>query len=87
MSNASLPAAIGASVNASPTIPATARAFGTAAAPAPTNPSRDTDTLVSIGGGVSVPLKAALAMGLLRRNAAGVVSELNRAAAPTRVNF
>lgn len=76
---------VGGNARVTPTILPTARALGTAAAPAVTSPPRDLDTLVSIGGNIWVPLSAAIAMGFVQRPTSLTPFELERGAV-TRTN-
>ena len=73
----------GATVNASGTKIATAKAMGTN--PLNTaNPVYDSHTLVAHGG-MSIPVSKSINMGHLQRNAAGAMEELNPPQPATRV--
>jgi hypothetical protein len=73
---------VGASVNASGTKIAAAKAIGTASLDT-SKASLDSSTVVPHGSSV-VDVKSAINMGLLRRNAAGALEELNPAQPYTR---
>jgi hypothetical protein len=78
-----MPNLIGATVNGSGTKIAAAKVLGTGSLDT-TKAGNDAHTTVPHRG-MSIPIKAAINMGLLQRNAAGVLVELNPASTPTRV--
>jgi len=73
---------VGASVNASGTKIAAAKSLGTGVL---NTASKDNDpNTVVPHGAMVIPVKAAINMGILRRNAAGTLEELNPAQPYTR---
>lgn len=79
-----MPNLVGASVNAGGTKIAAAKALGSSPLDT-TKAINDTHTLVPHGNQM-IPVKAAINMGLLQRNASGALVELNGPQAATRVN-
>lgn len=79
-----MPNLIGASVNAGGTKIAAAKALGSSTLDT-TKAVNDSHTLVPHGN-LMLPIKAAINMGLLQRNSAGTLVELNPAQPATRVN-
>lgn len=73
---------VGASVNTGGTKIATAKLVGTGTLNT-TDKGGDSNTVISHGA-MSIPVKAAINMGILRRNAAGVLEELKPAQPHTR---
>lgn len=79
-----MPNLIGATVNASGTKVATAKALGSGKLDT-SDPKNDTHTIIKHGN-QEMTVQNAINMGILQRNAAGVLVELDTPKAVTRVN-